>query len=261
MIQSGRGKNSKLSGGSDPYRTSTTTSKTSTDPAALKKMRSLFEQAKAIYAPSGKYMAGIEATVERGEKKAVAGGMQGLAAAGLAGTSMMGGLSKAYQEEVAMPTLARATTQRLAALSGIMSEEAGAEASLAERTSTQTTVGPLQRTYGGGGGGGSATPGFGERSSMVSRQEDRASAKQGATRPTSTKKSQPLSLNMTPYSPSAKTGGVYFGAATYKKPTYSQSFMGAPPGGDVQREPEKKPLSTSAYGMELGMNNYTNFGN
>jgi hypothetical protein len=205
-------------------------------------MRSLFEQAKAIYAPEGKYMAGIEAGLERGEKKAVAGGMQGLAAAGLAGTSMMGGLSKRYQEEVAQPALARATTARLGALSGILSQEAGMEGSMAERTSTTTS--PLARTYGGGGGGSSAPAG--PVSTMASRQKDRAAAKAAAPstsyRGGGDTKAKPLSLSIPSYSPAKKTGQVYFGAATFAKP-------------------EAKPLSTSAYGMKLGMNNYLNFGN
>lgn len=232
---------------SDPYRTSTSTSRV--DAGAIAKMRSLYEQAKAIYAPSGKYMAGIEATVERGEKKAVAGGMQGLAAAGLAGTSMMGGLAKKYQEEVAMPTLAAATTQRLQALAGIMSEEAGSEGSMAARTTT--TVGPLQRTY--------AQP-----ASQPSRSPSRTGSSSAAIRPTApaaTKKATPLiSMNMGSYNrKSPGTGQVYFGAATYaKKPevSYDFDFMGPPPSGDVQRS-----LSTSAYGMDIGMNNYLNFGN
>jgi hypothetical protein len=216
-------------------------------------MRSLFEEAKAIYAPEGKYMAGIGADIERGEKKAVAGGMQGLAAAGLAGTSMMGGLSKKYQEEVAQPALARATTARLSAMSGILSQEAGMEGSMAARTTTSTT--PLAASYGGGGGG-SATPGFGT---------GRAPGYQPPTRPTAaapakkTEKAKPLSLNLQPYKPAVKTPGVYFGAATYAK----KPLMGPPVGGDVARvtTSSSKPLSSSAYGMNIGMNNYLDFGN
>lgn len=231
---------------SDPYRTSTTTSRV--DSAALAKMRSLFEQAKEIYAPSGKYMAGIEATVERGEKKAVAGGMQGLAAAGLAGTSMMGGLSKKYQEEVAMPTLAAATTQRLQALAGIMSEEAGAEGSMAARTTT--TVGPMQRTM--------RQP---TSRALTSSTPSRTGSSSAAIRPTeraATKKSTPLiSMNMGSYDrKSPGTGQVYFGAATYaKQPTYSQSFEGPPPGGDVQRtsSPDIVKDAYSSFGQNTAM--------
>jgi hypothetical protein len=150
-------------------------------------MRSLFEEAKAIYAPEGKYMTGIEAGLERGEKKAIAGGMQGLAAAGLAGTSMMGGLAKKYQEEVAAPEMARATTQRLSAMAGILSQEAGMEGSMATRT--QTTTSPLARAYGGGGGG--DLPGFGT---------GRAAGYRPPAAPTRTPaKAKPLSLNLQPF--------------------------------------------------------------
>jgi hypothetical protein len=209
-------------------------------------MRSLFEQAKAIYAPEGKYMTGIEATVQRGEKKAVAGGMQGLAAAGLAGTSMMGGLSKKYQEEVAQPTLARATTERLSALANIMSQEAGSEGSMAARTTT--TVGPMQRTM--------QRP----TAPTAARPASRTGSSSAAIRPAAaapTKKATPLiSMNMGSYSrKSPGTGQVYFGAATYAKPVYSGDFMGPPPGGDVQRSssPDIVKDAYSSFGQNIAM--------
>lgn len=220
--------------------TSTSTSKTYTDPAAIKQMRSLFAQAKAIYAPEGKYMTGIEAGIKRGEKKAVAGGMQGLAAAGLAGTSMAGGLSKKYQEEVAQPALASATTARLSALSGILSQEAGAEGSMAARYSTSTT--PLARSYGGGGGG-SATPGFGTGRAAGYKPPAAPSRTTTAKAPT---KTEPLSLSIQPYSPTKKTGQVYFGKAYYDTPARVSTDSG--------------PVKTTAYGMELGMPNYAGSG-
>ncbi len=123
--------------------------------ATRARVAGLFKEAKAMYAPGGEYMKGIEAQLERGGKKAVATGMQGLAAAGLGGTSMMGGLGLKYEEDVATPARSQATTARLGALSGLLQAEAGATANLATRYSTSPG------SYGGGGGGGGgATPGF-----------------------------------------------------------------------------------------------------
>ena len=106
------------------------------DPVAMERMRDLFAQAKGLYAPGGDFMKGTEAQIVRGKKRAVASGMQGLASAGLAGTSMMGGIGKKYEEEVAQPALAQASSARLSALSGLMQAEAGAEASMATRYTT-----------------------------------------------------------------------------------------------------------------------------
>ena len=123
--------------------------------ATRRQVSSLFAAAKQIYKPGGGYMAGTEAAISRGSKRAVASGVQNLASVGLAGTSMIGGLGKKYEEEVGMPTRMQANTARLSALSGLLQAEAGATASLATRYSTSPVA-----SYGGGGGGGSATPGF-----------------------------------------------------------------------------------------------------
>lgn len=77
------------------------------------------EKAIAHYGPEGGYGAGVEAGLERGRVKAVAGGMQGLVSAGLAGTTMMGGLGKKYEEEVAMPARARVEETRAERISGL----------------------------------------------------------------------------------------------------------------------------------------------
>ena len=99
----------------------------------------LFKEAKALYAPGGGFMKGIEAQLARGRKKAVAGGMQSLAAAGLAGTSIAGGLSKKYEEEVAAPAMAQATTTRLSALSNLFAQEASAQLQAAPRYGYQAS--------------------------------------------------------------------------------------------------------------------------
>lgn len=126
--------------------TTTTTSKSGVSAASLKAVRELFAEAKKLYAPEGAFMGGVEARVARGEKKAVATGMQGLVAAGLGGTSMMGGLGKKYQEEVAQPALAQAETTRLSFLASLMQSQAGAEAQMAPRYTTQTTTTPYAST-------------------------------------------------------------------------------------------------------------------
>ncbi len=127
---------------------------------AGRQIRGLFKEAKALYGPKGGFMKGIEAQLERGQKKAVATGTQSLAAAGLAGTSMMGGLGLQYEEDIATPARAQAETQRLSALSSLLAQEAGAELQMAPRYSFQA---PQPRM--GGGGGGAIPPGFGRTTS------------------------------------------------------------------------------------------------
>lgn len=83
------------------------------------------QRAKAQYAPGGGFGRGVEAGLERGRVKAMASGMQGLVGAGLAGTTMAGGLGKRYEEEVGMPARARVEEQRAQALSGIEMAQAG----------------------------------------------------------------------------------------------------------------------------------------
>lgn len=92
----------------------------------LAQIRRLYAAARALYGPEGDYMRGVEANIERGRDRAITGGMQGLASAGLAGTSLMGNLSKAYEEEVAAPMRERAESERTAALAGLLGSEAQA---------------------------------------------------------------------------------------------------------------------------------------
>lgn len=80
---------------------------------------SALDRAIAFYREGGGFGKGVEAGIERGRVKAVAGGMQGLVSAGLAGTTMMGGLGKKYEEEVAMPARARVEETRAERISGL----------------------------------------------------------------------------------------------------------------------------------------------
>jgi len=127
-------------------RVTTQTSKTGVSAASIREIRKLFEEAKKMFAPEGEYMGGIEAQVRRGEKRAVASGMQSLAAAGLGSTSMMGGLGKKYQEEVAQPALAQAQTTRLSHLANLLQSQASAEAQMAPRYTTQRIYTPVQES-------------------------------------------------------------------------------------------------------------------
>ena len=143
--------------------------------AARRQVSSLFAEAKKIYEPGGGFMAGTEAAISRGSKRAVASGVQQLASVGLAGTSIIGGLGKKYEEEVGMPARAQATTTRLGALAGLLQAEAGATASLATRYSTSPST-----SYGGGGGG---SGGFAPRPATSKRQPMAATTPQAQPLP------------------------------------------------------------------------------
>jgi len=174
--------------------------------AARARVAGLFKEAKALYAPGGEYMKGIEAQLARGSKKAVATGMQSLAAAGLAGTSMTGGLGLQYEEDVAMPARSQATTARLGALSGLLQAEAGATANLATRYSTSPG------SYGGGGGGGSATPGF--RTTSTPRP---STTRQPEAKKLPTLSAFPSLIGAAKKEPTGYKG-IFYGADFYKKP-------------------------------------------
>jgi len=83
------------------------------------------QKAKAQYAPGGGFGKGIEAGLERGRVKAMASGMQHLVGAGLAGTTMAGGLGLRYEEEVGAPVRAGLEERRAQAISGIEMQQAG----------------------------------------------------------------------------------------------------------------------------------------
>lgn len=195
--------------------------------ATRARVSSLFAEAKKLYAPEGEFMAGTEATIARGAKRSVASGVQQLASAGLAGTSIVGGLGKKYEEEVGMPARARATTARLGALAGLLQAEAGVTASLATRYSTS----PVSR-----GGGGGAAP----RVSV--RRAPRTTAQ-----PRATTQPQPLPPFSQPTLRTPKrepTGyrGIYFGADFYKR---QQQQAAAPTvsGGDLMRQADVYDIS------------------
>ncbi len=81
--------------------------------------RSALQKAMGRYKPGGSFGAGIEAGLERGRVKSMSAGMQNLVSAGLAGTTIAGGLGKKYEEEVAAPTRANLEGIRAERLSGL----------------------------------------------------------------------------------------------------------------------------------------------
>jgi len=95
------------------------------------------QRAKAYYAPGGGFGKGVEAGLERGRTKAMASGMQSLVGAGLAGTTMAGGLGKKFEEEVAAPTRLNVEEQRAQALSGIEMGQAGMMQGAAESSASR----------------------------------------------------------------------------------------------------------------------------
>lgn len=94
-------------------------------PGLNEKALAALRRAKAQYEPGGGFGKGVEAGLERGRVKAMASGMQGLVSAGLAGTTMAGGLGKKYEEEVGAPARASLEERRAQAISGIEMAEAG----------------------------------------------------------------------------------------------------------------------------------------
>jgi len=104
-----------------PPTTKTITGVGGVNVAALDALR----KAKELYEPGGGFGKGIEAGLERGRVKAMASGMQHLVGAGLAGTTLAGGLGKRYEEEVGMPARMGVEERRAQALSGISMQEAG----------------------------------------------------------------------------------------------------------------------------------------
>ena len=229
----------------------TAVSRTAVDKAVLESISGLLSEAKGLYAPEGDYMAGIEAQLGRGRTRTVAGGMQGLAAAGLASTSMAGGLARKYEEEVAAPTMAQATTRRLAALADLARTEAGFQAQLAPRETTQkTTTSPLiteqtttprtttQRTTSPAmltGGGGSAMPGF-----PSTRQTPRPTTAQPRPQPLPT-----LNLPMLKAVKKEPTGyqGVFFGADFYKQQQAETAPTPAPVTPSLMQQADRYNLS------------------
>ncbi len=88
--------------------------------AAFAKGVGALESYADIFRPGGEYGAGIETMIGRGEKKAVASGMQSLVSAGLSNTTMPMHLQQTYEEEIGMPTRMQAEDVRMERLGGAL---------------------------------------------------------------------------------------------------------------------------------------------
>ena len=145
-----------------------------------------------IFKPGGEYGAGVEAMIGRGEKKAVASGMQNLVSAGLSNTTMPMHLQQTFQEEVGMPT-------RLASKDRAMEMYGGALSSIGQAYTGYDPVSPS-----GYGIAGMATGGYG--SMMQGRIAD-MNAQLGANRQTAENQAGLSSQNMFGDSGGGTSGG------------------------------------------------------
>jgi len=159
---------------------------------------SIFDQMIGQYETGGTFEKATEATLARGEKKAVASGTQALVSSGLASTTTAAGLGKKFQEEVGEPARARATDVASQRLNEALSQKAGFIERREDTGPSFSMIAELAKSIGAGeqaqtrraGAPGRGTsgrpsygadlPGFGSRSSMVSRQQSRAAAKAAA---------------------------------------------------------------------------------
>lgn len=92
---------------------------TTPTPTGKPDINSAIQKAMAYYQQGGGFGKGVEAALERGRTKALASGGQSLVSAGLAGTSMMAGLGKKFEEEVAVPTRLNVEEKRAEALANL----------------------------------------------------------------------------------------------------------------------------------------------
>lgn len=89
----------------------------------------IYKDIESMYAPGGTFGKGYEAMLGRAKTKSVAGGMQRLTSAGLAGTTRVGGLERQFEEEVGMPQRAKLEDIRM----GRLAQARGARAGFIER--------------------------------------------------------------------------------------------------------------------------------
>ena len=85
----------------------------------------IFDRIIGQYETGGTFEKATEASLARGEKKAVASGTQSLVTSGLASTTTAAGLSKKYQEEVGDPARARAADVQAQRTGEALSQKAG----------------------------------------------------------------------------------------------------------------------------------------
>ncbi len=99
-----------------------------------------------IFRPGGAYGEGVEAMIGRGKKRAVAGGMQSLVSAGLAGTTMPMHLEQTFEEEIGMPTRLRAEDLQMERLGGALGSLGQMYANYDPGTATMGQIGQMATT-------------------------------------------------------------------------------------------------------------------
>jgi hypothetical protein len=149
----------------------------------------IFDKMIGQYETGGTFEKATEATLARGEKKAVAQGTQSLVSSGLASTTTAAGLGKKYQEEVGEPARARAadvSTQRmneaLSQKAGFIERREDTGPGFAMIAELAKSIGAGAQASGGGGarrgGGGS---GYDELSRLQSQNKQSGIAAQAAS--------------------------------------------------------------------------------
>jgi len=88
-------------------------------PVLSKSIQEAYQRAMEQYRPGGGFGVGTKAMLERRKKKTVAAGQQALTSAGLAGTTMLAAPGQRFEEETAVPALARVEEERAMRLSGL----------------------------------------------------------------------------------------------------------------------------------------------
>jgi len=127
------------------FRSSTPT-KTTDRSSLINTITSLYDSMAAQYQPGGTYLKGIEEQLKRRKTGAMASGMQSLVSSGMAGTTQAAGLGKKFEEEVGVPTMAAAETDRIGKLTGAMMGKANFMQQLLGETppaSTTTSIGKM----------------------------------------------------------------------------------------------------------------------
>ncbi|KKN60027.1 hypothetical protein LCGC14_0536140 [marine sediment metagenome] len=96
-----------------------------------------------IFKPGGEYGKSVEAMIGRGEKRAVASGMQNIVSAGLAGTTMPMHLQQTYEEEIGMPARLRGEDVRMERLGGALGSLGQMYASYDPGTASMGDIGQM----------------------------------------------------------------------------------------------------------------------
>ena len=96
-----------------------------------------------VFKPGGAYGKSVEATIGRGEKRAVTSGMQNIVSAGLSNTTMPLHLQQTYEEEIGMPARLRGEDIRMERLGGALGSLGQMYASYDPGTASMGDIGQM----------------------------------------------------------------------------------------------------------------------